>query len=128
MRDTWYIDFLPMRAPIEASFEKAGGGDFVLPVASSEILGGVRPVNKTEEMIQPVGVDSEGRLWTEEGGNRQIQADWTQDDEGAVDFIKNKPSEDDAIAIALKTGLIANIPVAENGAIYVDENGAIYYL
>lgn len=128
MKDTWHIDFLSKRAPIEATFEKAGTGNYVLPIASSQTLGGVRPVDKTEEMVQAVGVDREGRLWTKEGGSIQVQADWAQDDESSVDFIKNKPSEDDAIVMALRTGLLFNISVAEDGALYIDENGAIYCL
>ena len=37
---------------------------YILPIASAETLGGVRPVNKTAAMGQPVGVDGYGRLWT----------------------------------------------------------------
>ena len=43
--------------------------------------------------------------------------------------LKNEIEEDDAIAIALKTDLIpGGIPVANDGAIYTDENGVIYTL
>ncbi len=40
-----------------------------LPVASSTQIGGVKPVAKTEDMTQEVGVDSEGKLFTLLGGN-----------------------------------------------------------
>ena len=108
MRDTWYIDFLPMRAPIEASFEKAGGGDFVLPIASSEILGGVKPVAKTEDMIQPVGVDAEGRLWVKES-----RAD-----------VNNIATDDEIIGMLIQEDML---PVVVNfdGSILADEDNNI---
>lgn len=37
---------------------------YTLPVANSTTLGGVKPVSKSVEMNQEVGVDSEGRLYT----------------------------------------------------------------
>lgn len=40
-----------------------------LPIASSTQLGGVKPVDKTEDMTQEVGVDEEGKLFTLLGGN-----------------------------------------------------------
>lgn len=41
---------------------------YTLPVASSTTLGGVKPVSKTNEMTQSVGVDSQGLLYTIPGG------------------------------------------------------------
>ena len=41
-----------------------GGGSYVLPIATPETLGGVKPTLKTEEMTQSVGVDETGALWT----------------------------------------------------------------
>lgn len=41
------------------------GGSYTLPIATSEALGGVKPVSKTDAMTQEVGVDSEGKLYTE---------------------------------------------------------------
>ena len=41
------------------------GGSYTLPIATSEVLGGVKPVSKTDAMTQEVGVDSEGKLYTE---------------------------------------------------------------
>lgn len=35
-----------------------------VPVASPSVLGGVQPVAKTDEMTVPVGVDTEGKLYT----------------------------------------------------------------
>ena len=45
---------------------------YTLPVATSASLGGVKPVAKTEDMTQDVGIDSEGKLYIEppeSGGN-----------------------------------------------------------
>ena len=40
------------------------GSSYTLPIATSTTLGGVKPVNKTDEMTQEVGVDVEGKLYT----------------------------------------------------------------
>lgn len=45
----------------------AGGGSYTLPIANATTLGGVKPVSKTSEMTQAVGIDSEGRLYTKPG-------------------------------------------------------------
>lgn len=41
---------------------------YTLPVASSTTLGGVKPVAKTSDMTQSVGVDTNGALYTVPGG------------------------------------------------------------
>lgn len=41
-----------------------GGSSYTLPIANATTLGGVKPVSKTSEMTQAVGVDSDGRLYT----------------------------------------------------------------
>ena len=67
---------------------------------------------------------SEGDIPTTGGG---VQSDWEQSDEDATDYIKNKPDEYDAITIVTKTGLVTPT-AADDGAIYTDENGALYSL
>lgn len=42
--------------------------EYNLPIANESTLGGVKPVDKTENMILPVGVDQVGKLWV--GGLR----------------------------------------------------------
>lgn len=42
---------------------------YTLPVATAETLGGVMPAKKTEAMTQTVGVDANGRLYTEPGAS-----------------------------------------------------------
>lgn len=56
-----------------------------------------------------------------------VQADWKQTDETAMDFIKNKPNENDALELAIETGLI-DPRAASDGAIFTDKNGVIYSL
>lgn len=46
-----------------------GGSAYTLPVATSEILGGVKPVAKTDEMTQKIGVDADGALYTKPGAD-----------------------------------------------------------
>lgn len=40
------------------------GGTYTLPIASPTVLGGVKPIAKTDAMTQGVGVDDAGALWT----------------------------------------------------------------
>ena len=113
-KETWEIGFSSPEGQLVA--ELGGVIPYTLPIASEDQLGGVQPVKKTEEMTAPVGVDEEGRLWV----NAQKQTD--------DDVETDEVDEYDAIVIALKTGLIGDIPVAEDGAVYTDENGDIYIL
>lgn len=48
------------------------GGTYTLPVASPNVLGGVKPIAKTDAMTQGVGVDEAGELWTAAGGSEYI--------------------------------------------------------
>lgn len=45
------------------------GGTYTLPIASPTVLGGVKPIAKTDAMAQGVGVDAAGALWTAVGGS-----------------------------------------------------------
>lgn len=46
------------------------GGTYTLPIASPTVLGGVKPIAKTDSMTQGVGVDDAGALWAAAlGGN-----------------------------------------------------------
>lgn len=44
------------------------GGTYTLSIASPTVLGGVKPIAKTDAMTQGVGVDAAGALWTAAGG------------------------------------------------------------
>jgi hypothetical protein len=55
------------------------------------------------------------------------QSDWAQTDESAIDFIKNKPDEDDAMELMLELDVVAPA-AADDGSLYTDEDGVIYTL
>lgn len=50
-----------------ANIPSGGGSSYMLPIATSETLGGVMPTTKTNSMTQAVGVDDAGGLWTAPG-------------------------------------------------------------
>ena len=55
------------------------------------------------------------------------QADFAVTDESNPSFIKNKPTEEDAMELLAEMDVIQ--PMAdENGALYVDENNTIYVI
>jgi hypothetical protein len=56
-----------------------------------------------------------------------VQSDWNQNDPNALDYIKNKPDEEDALALLVEVGFVEPA-VAADGSIYIDENGKIYTL
>lgn len=62
INDGWIYD----RTPSELKADM-GVTDYVLPVASTTTLGGVKPIEKTSEMTQTVGIDADGRLYTTPG-------------------------------------------------------------
>lgn len=64
IKDGWVYD----RTPAELKGDM-GITDYELPVASSTVLGGVKPGNKTDAMTQLVGVDGDGKLYTEPSAN-----------------------------------------------------------
>ena len=55
------------------------------------------------------------------------QSDWTQADETQLDFIKNKPNEDNALEALAETGFITPTTTA-SGAVFTDSNGILYTL
>lgn len=63
------------------------GGSYTLPIASPTVLGGVKPIAKTDAMTQNVGVDAEGALWTAaEGGAYKILVNQTLEEAAAVNI------------------------------------------
>lgn len=59
--------------------------EYTLPVASSTTLGGVKPVTKTDDMTQDIGVDADGKLWTQPSGLPAV----TEADNGKVLCVVN---------------------------------------
>lgn len=63
------------------------GGTYTLPTASPTVLGGVKPIAKTDAMTQGVGVDEAGALWTAaEGGAFKILINKTLEEAAAVNI------------------------------------------
>lgn len=55
------------------------------------------------------------------------QSDWNQSDENAIDYIKNKPTEEEAFELLTELNFIE--PIANsNGSLFVDNNNALYSL
>lgn len=63
------------------------GGTYTLPIASPTVLGGVKPIAKTDAMTQGVGVDAEGALWTAAmGGAYKLLVNQTLEEAAAVNI------------------------------------------
>lgn len=60
------------------------------------------------------------------GSGRQVQSNWDQTNPSALDFIRNKPDENDALSLVMEMGLL-NLAMVDN-VIYTDENGVILSL
>ena len=72
--------------------------------------------------IRAIGANNGGG----EGGNCDcVQADWDQTDETAIDFIKNKPDEEDALRLLFELGFVIML-VDENDFVFTDENGVAF--
>ena len=52
----------------------------------------IQPVEKTTEMTQPVGIRSDGQLFTEPFN--QVQSDWNENDETNLAYVKNRTHYD----------------------------------
>ena len=58
-----------LASAVQTSLNKADTALQSVPLATSSAVGGVKPVAKTDDMTQLVGVDANGALWTEPGGD-----------------------------------------------------------
>lgn len=95
-------------SPIDVALIKkidGNGSSYTLPIASETTLGGVKPVAKTAEMTQSVGVDDAGGLWAAEasgggsGGGFQKVLDFTTE-EAVTQFSTPTLTQEQADAIA----------------------------
>ena len=96
--------------------EPSGGGGeaYTLPIATEQILGGVKAVAKTTETV-PVAVDAEGKLYVPEqsgGGGGGESYTLTQATETALGGIKAKAKTTETVEVAIDTN---------TGKLYVPE-------
>lgn len=93
-----------------------GGEQYTLPVATEQVLGGVKAVAKTTETI-PVAVDAEGKLFVPEQGGGGGGESYTlpQATETALGGVKAKAKTTETVEVAIDT---------ETGKLYVpDQSG-----
>lgn len=67
----------------------------------------VQPVEKTTEMTQPVGIRSDGQLFTEPFN--QVQSDWNENDETNPAYIKNRTHYDSRTEVVLLSSAGENV-------------------
>ena len=87
---------------------------YTLPVASSTTLGGVKPVAKTSDMTQSVGVDANGALYTAPGGGG------TDDDTVLLKNLNTTGIQAQSIAYGYNTF----VACGDNGKVAVSADGA----
>lgn len=119
-------------SPIDVALIKKIGGNgssYTLPIASPTQLGGVKPVAKTSDMTQSVGVDEAGALWAmaESGGGSsgaELLYEYTLTDDG-VAIGKTSFSISPGIEawkytdIIIRCGLIFGTGSEEQATVYV---------
>lgn len=95
--------------------EQSGGGGeaYTLPIATEQVLGGVKAVAKTTETV-PVAVDAEGKLFVPEQGGGGGGESYTlpQATETALGGIKAKAKTTETVEVAIDT---------DTGKLYVPE-------
>lgn len=73
MSDIWTIELEKEESALTAELVQQTGEGYTLPMAGPDILGGVKPVQKTDEMTKKVGIDENGRLWSEQESAQVIE-------------------------------------------------------
>lgn len=105
-----------------------GDGAYTLPIASPAVLGGVKPVAKTDAMTQGVGVDAEGALWTEEGGGswEKVADVVVSEDVATVSIELSKACND--LCIMDEIPIIEGSTANDSATLRIKANGiAIFY-
>lgn len=97
-----------------------------LPIASSIQLGGVKPVDKTSQMTENIGVDSQGRLYRTKDITEEERTKWNRN--GDYNNLDNKPTIPKEIIVDAKlnetsTNAIQNQAVAKELAEKLSKNG-----
>lgn len=104
------------KEPILIMFQVSGAACLVYSTSAIDVLN--LKVTKQETIVHPIDPKY---LPT------SIQPDWAETDETSLSYIKNKPDENDALALVTEMGLVEPV-AAEDGSIYTDENGVVYSL
>ena len=112
-----------------AEVEKKMPESYTLPIATADTLGGVKPVAKTEDMTQEVGVDKTGALFTMPGSGGGTEKEWrlirTVEITEAVSSISISTDEE-GNAFELDEFLIyapLNVTASQNSQFVVSANG-----
>lgn len=97
-----------------------------LPIASSTQLGGVKPVDKTSQMTENIGVDSQGRLYRTKDITEEERTKWNRN--GDYNNLDNKPTIPKEIIVDAElnetsTNAIQNQAVAKELAEKLSKNG-----
>lgn len=67
---------------------------YELPIATADTLGGVQPVNKTDDMTYQVGVDSNGQLWVV--SDLAESKAYTDEHSYSVEIVEELPAAEEA--------------------------------
>jgi hypothetical protein len=117
--------------------------EYELPVANPDTLGGVQPVEKTEGMTNPVGVDELGGLWCAGGSSEwklirsdtleqdvksltlNIGEDW---DEVLVIISSRVNDAENSLTSGIKAGYVSlnGIKVANNSNLFYPRETSVY--
>jgi hypothetical protein len=101
-----------------------GSSSYTLPVANPDILGGVQPVEKTEAMTNPVGVDALGGLWSAGGSQYRLLRKIIVDETNKTNTFSISTDENGNALHIDHLCVIAYIPTAtDNADAYVTFNG-----
>lgn len=99
------------------------GNPYVLPIANSTTLGGVKPVSKTSGMTQDVGVDATGKLYTLAYSYTLPTA--SSNTLGGI-YANELPSSDNSYECKINANsrLYASVPIASNDQLGVVKAGS----
>ena len=126
MKTPWEIELIKPEQKWEITLSNKVS--YVLPIASPEQLGGVKPDSKTSDMDIPVTVDEEGKLWTKDQIDETLSIKGFSADAAAVGKeLANKIDKTDIATDDEILELLAELDVLPavtdtDGSILADEN------
>lgn len=126
MKTPWEIELIKPEQKWEITLSNKVS--YVLPIASPEQLGGVKPDSKTSDMDIPVAVDEEGKLWTKDQIDETLSIKGFSADAAAVgDELANKIDKTDIVTDDKILELLAELDVLPavtdtDDSILTDEN------